>query len=296
MYRFLLSTRWFGWFILVCILTTIFVSLGNWQLDRRNSVVAEIQKVENNYNASPVPLSSVPTIFESLPAEKKWTPVTLRGEYLTEKTTLVRNRPLNGTPGYEVLVPFKTEDGTIIVVDRGWLPIGNNTAGQPDTVPAPPSGTATVVVRAKEGEPSVPREAPAGQIASIELPKLAEQLSLPIETGAYGIVVSESPAVSNMPTALPKPETSEGTHLSYAAQWFAFGVLAFIALFYAARQQVRINREDREEAALAAELGEEAPVVHSAYRTRRKPTKVRRDGKLSDEEAEDQWVEENLSS
>lgn len=295
MYRFLISTRWFGWLILVCILTAIFVSLGNWQLDRRNSVVAEIQKIENNYNAEPIALSAVPTIFETLPADKKWTPVQLRGTYLTDQTTLVRNRPLDGSPGYEVLVPFQTTDGTIIAVDRGWLPTGNQTAGQPDTVPAPPSGTVTVVVRAKEGEPSVPRDAPEGQIASIELPKLAELTGLDLETGAYGVLVSEDPAVATMPESLPKPETSEGTHLSYAAQWFAFGVLAFIALGYAARQQARINREDKEAQEEAEARGEEAPVVHSAYRARRKPTKARRDGKLTDEEAEDRWIEENLS-
>jgi membrane protein implicated in regulation of membrane protease activity len=98
-----------------------------------------------------------------------------------------------------------------------------------------------------------------------------------------------------MPESLPKPETSEGTHLSYAAQWFAFGVLAFIALGYAARQQARINREDKEAQEEAEARGEEAPVVHSAYRARRKPTKARRDGKLTDEEAEDRWIEENLS-
>ena len=297
MYRFLLSTRLFGWYILVCVLAIIFVGLGNWQLDRRNQVVTEIQKVESNYEATPVPLSTVPTIFESLPADKKWTPVEMRGEYLTDKTTLVRNRPLNGNPGYEVLVPFKTTDGTVVVIDRGWLPIGNNNPGQPDTVPAPPRGEVTVVARAKEGEPSVPREAPSGQIPSIELPKLATQLNLPLETGAYGIMASETPAASTIPAALPKPDTSEGTHLSYAFQWFLFGVLVFVALFYAAKQQARINREDREEAAAAAARGDEPEVVHSAYRQRRaKPVRGRRDGKPTDEEAEDYWVDQHLSS
>lgn len=295
MYRFLLSTRWFGWLLLVCVLAAIFVGLGNWQLDRRNSVVAEIEKVETNYSAAPVALSSVPTIFESMPTEKKWTPVEMRGEYLTDKTTLVRNRPLNGNPGYEVLVPFKTTDGTIVAINRGWLPIGNNNPGQPDTVPAPPRGTVTIVARAKEGEPSVPRDAPEGQIPSIELSKLAAQLNLPLETGAYGIMASETPAVSTVPEALPKPETSEGTHLSYAFQWFLFGLLAFVALFYAARLQARINREDREEAEAAAARGDAPEVLHSAYRQRKKPTRKRRDGKLSDEEIEDRWVEEQLS-
>jgi cytochrome oxidase assembly protein ShyY1 len=204
-------------------------------------------------------------------------------------TRIVRNRPLNGAPGYEVLVPFRTLEGGTVVVDRGWLPIGNESAGQPDTVPAPPSGVVDVVVRAKVGEPAVNRDAPEGQVASIELPALRDDFGYGIHLGAYGVLASESPAPGTAPAPIPRPVLDEGNHLSYSLQWFAFGVLGFVGLGYAARQQARINREDREAAAQAEAEGRE--MVHSAYRPPRRAVKRRRDGLPTDEEEEDAFLD-----
>ena len=43
----------------------------------------------------------------------------LTGRYLLDEQVLVRNRPLNGQPGFEVLNPLLLDDGTVFVVDRG---------------------------------------------------------------------------------------------------------------------------------------------------------------------------------
>ena len=230
--------------------------------------------------------------MSSLPADAKWTPVTLEGSYLTEDQTIVRNRISGSRPGYEVLVPFRTTDGTTVVVNRGFLPIGNENAGQPDSIPAPPAGTVKVQVRLKASEPKLDRGAPEGQLASIDLPAFAAKLDYPIATGSYGLMFLEDPAPATAPTQLQRPEEDEGPHLSYSFQWFAFGVLVFIGFGYAAKQQARINREDREEAAEAALRGEE-PVLHQAHRMRKRPKKlVRRDGTPTDEAEEDAYLDE----
>ena len=104
----------------------------------------------------------------------------LRGSYDVAGQRIVRNRPLNGQPGYEVVVPFKLVSGETVVIDRGWLPIGNNNPGRPDSVPAPPSGQITAVVRLKHGEPALQRGAPDGQLASIDLPAYSAQLGYPL--------------------------------------------------------------------------------------------------------------------
>jgi hypothetical protein len=69
-------------------------------------------------------------------------------------------------------------------------------------------------------------------------------------------MASETPAAATTPTALPKPQPDDGTHLSYALQWLAFGVLMFIGFGYAARQQARNRAIDA--AAEAAEAAEAA--------------------------------------
>ncbi|MFB0834188.1 SURF1 family cytochrome oxidase biogenesis protein [Arthrobacter halodurans] len=289
MYRFLASTRWLGWFLMVCVFAAACAALGNWQMNRLDEARADNGLVAANYDAAPVPYAEASREFSRLDPERTWTPVALRGQYLDRDTAVVRNRPLNGAPGYEVLVPFRTQEGDVVVVNRGWLPIGNDTAGRPDTVPAPPSGTVDVVARLKAGEPDVGRTAPAGQLASIQLERYERLLGYDVQTGAYGVLASEAPAPASTPAALPRPEIDEGNHLSYSLQWFAFAVLGFVGLGYAAKQQARINREDREEAAEAEAAGVE--VLHSAYRAPRRRPARRRDGGPTDEELEDAYLD-----
>lgn len=292
MYRFLASTRWIGWLLLVCLFATTFTFLGKWQMDRREGALTEISHVKLNYDAEPIPFAQAQGLFEELPNDGKWTPVALRGSYLADDQVVVRNRISGSRPGYEVLVPFRTLEGTTVIVDRGFLPIGNDNSGRPDAIPAPPAGTVDVQVRLKAGEPTLDRGAPEGQLASVDLATYERQLGYPVATGSYGLMYLEDPAPAAAPTQLQRPEEDEGPHLSYSFQWFAFGVLVFIGFGYAAKQQARINREDREERAAAALRGEE-PVLHQAHRLRRKPKKlVRRDGSPTDEATEDAYLDE----
>lgn len=282
MYRFLFSSKWLGYFVLAAVFATACVFLGRWQMDRRAETLAEINRVNTNYSAAPVPFQEVKDQFESLDPDREWTQVELRGSYDTAGQRIVRNRPLNGQPGYEVVVPLRLTTGETVVVDRGWLPIGNNTPGRPDSVPAPPSGEVTVIGRLKHAEPQLNRGALEGQLASIDLSSYAAELGYPVMTGAYAQLASESPAVQPMPVAFPKPATEEGTHLSYSLQWFAFGVLMFIGFGYAARQQARNARIDAE--IDAADEDGVLPAAGAADRRRTPPARKRKRPTAEEEE------------
>lgn len=278
MYRFLFSSKWLGYLLLAAIFATACVFLGRWQMDRRAETLAEINRVTSNYSATPIPFAEAETQFSRLDADKEWTQVELKGSYDVGGQRVVRNRPLNGQPGYEVVVPFKLNTGQSVIVDRGWLPIGNNTPGHPDSVPEPPAGEVTVVVRLKPGEPELQRGAPDGQLASIDLPAYAGQLGYPVLTGAYGQIASETPAAATMPSPFPKPSVEEGTHLSYSLQWFAFGVLMFVGFGYAARQQARNAEIDAEDAS-----ADGAPEYAMAT-ARRRPVPRKRKNPTAEEE------------
>lgn len=281
MYRFLFSSKWLGYLLLAAIFAAGCLLLGRWQMDRRAETLAEINRVTSNYSAAPLAFAEAADQFSALDADKEWTQVELKGRYDVAGERVVRNRPLNGQPGYEVVVPFKLDTGQTVVVDRGWLPIGNNTPGRPDSVPAPPSGDVTVIVRLKPGEPALQRGAPEGQLASIDLPAYAAQLGYPVLTGAYGQLASETPAAAAMPYPFPKPSVDEGTHLSYSLQWFAFGVLMFVGFGYAARQQARNAAIDAEDAAAD---GESAPEYAMAAARRRPAPRKRKNATAEEEE------------
>ncbi len=258
-WRFAFNRRWLGYLAFVVAFAIACSFLALWQLSRREEARVEIELVEANWDRAPQPIDSVLTNLDAFDPQSKWMPVELQGRYLTDEQLLVRGRPLAGVAGFEVLVPFELEDGMIFIVNRGWLPAGNE-QDEPDFVPAAPTGLVTVVARLKAGEPIVAgRSAPAGQVATIHLPTIAETIDAPMYRGAYGLLASENPAADTRPTAAIRPVPDEGPHLSYAFQWFVFGLLAFVGLAWALRQEFRIaNASDPAEQARAAERARKA--------------------------------------
>jgi cytochrome oxidase assembly protein ShyY1 len=201
---------------------------------------AEIQRIEMNYAAEPVPLDEVlPAPGTDLDPADVWRPVTLEGRYADDATVLLRNRPVGGSPGFHVLVPFVTEptpaapDGLVVVVDRGFVPLGTD-AVTPGDVPAAPDGVVEATVTLRADEPDSRRGAPDGQVQAISTAQVLAAAPDGAEwaegrtVGAYGQLRTEEPAPGQRLQALPKPDTDPGSHLSYAFQWgvFALGALA----------------------------------------------------------------------
>ncbi|TPX05014.1 SURF1 family protein [Schumannella luteola] len=244
--------RWSAYLALTVVFAVACGLLSWWQWARRAETAAENLRVAQNYDADPRAIDDVLPALDAWDEGDEWTRVELHGTYLTDEALLVRNRVLGGQPGFEQLVPLQLEDGTVVVIDRGWLPVGNGVDALPDVVPQPPAGQVDVIARLRGAEPELPgRTAPAGQISSIDVATIVDDLGVDGYTGAYGVVASEDPAVAEMPAAAPRPEEDEGMHLSYALQWIAFGVLAFIGLFWAWRRERRIAALPVEEQAAA---------------------------------------------
>lgn len=246
--------RWGGYLALVIVFAVACGLLSWWQWSRRADAVAEIQRVEANYDAAPIAVDDLLGSLDDWDVDDEWAPVELHGSYLTDEQLLVRNRPYNGASGFEVLVPFLLEDGRVFVIDRGWVPVGASVQA-PDAVPAAPEGNVTVVARLRSGEPELPgRTAPQGQLATIHLPSVAALTGPQTYTGAYGLLSAEEPAPAEVrPAPALKPAADEGPHLSYALQWIAFGILAFVGLFWAIRRERRIAALPESERAAARE-------------------------------------------
>lgn len=255
-----LTRRWLGWLAFTMVFAVVCVALAQWQWARRLDAVAEIRVVEANWDSAPLTLREVLPATDALDPESEWTPVTLTGEYLLEEQLLVRNRPLSGRPGFEVLTPLRLPSGELFVVNRGWLPVGS-LQDSPDVVPNPPRGQVEVLVRLKPGEPTITgRGAPDGQIATINLPQLTQQIEGGVVvSGAYGLLDSEAPAANEGPTAAVRPASDEGPHLSYTFQWYLFGLLGFVGYGWALRQERRTL--------ISEQTGEPIPV-----RARRQPS------------------------
>lgn len=271
-WRFALSRRWFGYLAMAVVFAAICIALSHWQVARLDETRTANELISRNYNSEPSALADELPTLTSYSASQEWRQVTVTGRYLRDAQLLVRNRPLNGQPGFEVLDPLLLPDGRVFVIDRGYVPTGNR-QDTPDVVPEPRSGTVTVTAHLQAGEPNlVGRTGVKGQLATVHLPDVAKLVDRPTYTRAYGLMISESPAASTIPAPQPQPQLDEGLHISYAIQWILFGIMAFFGLGYAIRQEYRLrNADDPEERERAED------------REQRRLAKPRSDAEVEDE-------------
>lgn len=238
--------RWGGYVAFVVVFAIACGLLSWWQWARRDEAIERVEVITSNYDAPAVPLAELLPEPGASDVQLEWHPVTLTGEYLEDELLLVRSRPHEGQPGFAQLVPFRLDDGRVIAVDRGWLPVSDD-AMYPAFNPSPPAGEVQLVVRLKAGEPVLPgRGAPDGQLATINLPQVADALDgviadEQIDTGMYGLLVTENPEpVDPRPAPAIKPGVDEGPHASYALQWIMFALVAITGLIWAYRREKRI--------------------------------------------------------
>ncbi|HQC93780.1 MAG TPA: SURF1 family protein [Microbacteriaceae bacterium] len=283
------AVRWSAYGALAVVFAIVCVFLSDWQFSRNAERSVQLDLVASNYERSPVPLDEVIGQDGAFDPADEWRPVTLRGEYMHDDQVLVRNRAHGGSSAYEVLEPFRLDDGRVLIVNRGWLPPGR-TQPLPDAIPAPPAGPVQVEVRLRPSEPLPPsgRSAPEGQVPTIHLPAVAEITGPDTIASAYGLLVSES--VEAERARIPDPPSADpGPHLSYAIQWILFAIMGFIFIGYVIRSEIRNNREDAADAAAAAAAraasGEPEPVTPTRALPNMRRQKRRRDRDSVDEDA-----------
>lgn len=245
-WRFLASPRWAGYLALVVVFAIACTALGTWQFNRRAEALAEVARIDANYDADPVPVAEALPDPDAFDIDQRWQVVALSGEYLHDEEVVVRNRPGSGSTGFEVLTPMRLEDGTVFVVDRGWIP--QDSSGRPSEVPPAAEGRVEVTARLKAGEQQIAGRTSSGaEFATIDLDELAERVGEPTYTGAYGILVQSGADATEPPIALPRPVRDEGPHLSYALQWFVFALMGFVALGWFANQERKLLATDAAE-------------------------------------------------
>lgn len=230
--------RWVAWLLLAVVFAIACGFLSNWQFNRRTEALAKMAQLAQNYDAPPVSLNSV-----NFKPGDEWRPLKLTGHFLPENALLVRNRPYNGDPGFLELVPFQRTNGLVVAIEVGWLPSDDH-LNPPKIYPRPGSQLQTIWGRQRPSEPTLDRGAPAGQIATINLPTFVKKVGIKDRavTSFYLSLGESNFAKNGSPRLLERPQLDEGNHLSYAFQWIAFAVLAFCALLWAIRQEIHFKR------------------------------------------------------
>jgi cytochrome oxidase assembly protein ShyY1 len=238
---------WLRWALLiafVAVLGVVFVSLGNWQLDRlaerreRNATtIANEQK----------PVQPYEQVFtHSITDADQWQRVEARGTFDADHQFVVRYRSNGGVDGYEVVTPLRTASGAVLV-DRGFIPLERGTR-IPSVAPVPPAREVTVVghVRRNEKGRRVATTPVGNQMRLISSDAIAATLPYEIESGYIGLLTVQPDQQGGF-QPIQLPELSDGPHFWYAVQWFMFTTVAVAGIVVFIRGDLRARREEHED-------------------------------------------------
>jgi len=247
-YRVLATPRWLGLGALALLLAATMVGLGWWQLHRYQQRSAVNARIDASTGAMPVALATVVPAPSGTghagPApspEAAWTRVRVTGHFDQPHEVLVRNRTLDGVVGFEVLTPLVLDDGSAVLVDRGWLRAPAGGAMVVPQVPPPPPGQVTVTgpVRLPESRAGAPvRVEGRLQTRRIDPARLAPQLPYPLY-GAYLTVDAQDPPAAAGLTPIPPEHQNALQNAGYVVQWWFFAALTLVGFGYLARREAQ---------------------------------------------------------
>nr|WP_245004091.1 SURF1 family protein [Bradyrhizobium liaoningense] len=99
----------------------LLIALGVWQIERRAWKLALIDRVEQRVHA-PVQPAPAPAAWPTITAANdEYRHVSVTGRFLHDRETLVQAVTEEGG-GYWVLTPLQRGDGTLVLVNRGFVP------------------------------------------------------------------------------------------------------------------------------------------------------------------------------
>ena len=221
-----------------------FTVLAPWQLHKNEAKTERNHNIEAAFETDPVPLSEIFTTRGEVADGKEWRRVSMTGHYLPESEVLLRLRPVNSSPAFQALTPFRLNSGEIMLVNRGFVPANQDTV--PD-IPAAPSEEVTIVGYARLDEPPPSHEPLTDQgrlqVSGINSQQIADLTHL--ELGKDYVQLSDGQPGTL--SAIPLPQLDSGPHLSYGIQWIAFGIMAPLGLGYFVWAEMRERRREQEE-------------------------------------------------
>jgi surfeit locus 1 family protein len=110
-------------------LIVLFAGLGTWQVQRLQWKLDLIERVDTRVHAAPVAPPDAAHWAQVAKDSHEYRHVRLAGHFLYEYSTPVQAVSELGA-GYWLLTPLCTTDGSIVLVNRGFIPAADNRGGR----------------------------------------------------------------------------------------------------------------------------------------------------------------------
>ena len=245
----LFTKRWILTTILALLGAALCVRLGIWQLDRLEQRRAFNAHVEAMWSAEAVELPQ----DDDLDLENMaYRAVVAEGQFDYENQVGLRNQYWDNKYGYHLITPLVLEDGTAILVDRGWIPAEGNDTRENWSAYDEANDKVVVqgVLRAGQDEPDfggrpdptlAPSQSGLDLWNNVNIQRIEEQLPYTLLNAYIQLDVDAQDETPPIPYQ-PELELSEGPHAGYAGQWFIFASLLFFGYpFFVKYREKRVD-------------------------------------------------------
>lgn len=199
----------------------LFVALGFWQLDRRGQRKARNAIIAERIKSAPVTLDRLGGDTTST----RYRRVRVSGHPDFDRDLALTFRGNAGSPGVDIITPVLIAGSdSAILVNRGWI-------YSPDGVTADLSKwretDTTFSGYVEEFETAALRDTVRlNGIRRMDYDAIARELPYPIRKFYVVATTDSSPRNTTGVVRLRAPVLTDGPHLSYAVQWFAFATIA----------------------------------------------------------------------
>jgi len=210
------------------------IALGVWQIERRASKLALIERVEQRLSAAP----------EAMPAPASWPAVnvasdeyrrvTVTGRFLNDSDTLVKAVTDDGG-GFWVLTPLQTEEGAVVLINRGFVPPERrDQAMRREGNPATPVRVTGLLRMTEPNGGFLRNNDPAGdRWYSRDVEAIAAARGLP-QVAPFFIDADATPNRGGYPRGGLTVVKFHNNHLIYALTWFGLAFMLAGAFLHAA--------------------------------------------------------------
>lgn len=216
--------------IVAALAIVLFARLGVWQLDRADQK-RTIQAQQSAGQEHTVELAS-----QSASGLDRYQRVRVRGRYDPQHQILLDNMPSQGgRPGYRVLTPLRLANGSWLMVDRGWLPLGRTREELPDVT----IGDHARVITGQLDDLPQPGMRLNEQVVATNGARWPQVMNFPRHEDVERVlqhtvqqrIVRLDPAEPDgyERTWTLAPRFGPERHVGYAAQWFALAGATLIA-------------------------------------------------------------------
>ncbi|HSR48474.1 MAG TPA: SURF1 family protein [Anaerolineales bacterium] len=227
--------RW-GFFALAMILGVVCVRLGFWQLDRLGQRREQNAAIEARLAEPSIRLPDDLAEVDDLAYRR----ARVRGTFDASGEIYLTNRSLDEIAGVHIVTPLVLEGREdVLLVDRGWISDPDYRTRSAESWSAEGIVEIAGVLMPSQREPGLsffadpipaPGEPPLSEWRALYIPGIRQQLSAPV-LDAFLMQESDS-GDPELPIPAPELDLSEGPHLSYALQWFAFAGTAIVGGAY----------------------------------------------------------------